>query len=270
MENFTQSFVTLNLSQFPEALIESELFGHRKGAFTGAVEDHAGILQRCSHHGAIFLDEIGEVSHPIQIKLLKVLEERRFSPVGSHEVYRFDGRIVAATNRPVDDLVTNGIMRSDFYYRLCSDIITVAPLRDRIKDDPHELEDLLSVIVTKILGVEAPEVVDRLRSLIFAQIGLDYAWPGNVRELAQCVRRLLLNQRYKGLPAEGTGRSSRFVMDLAKGSIDAQTLVKRYCHSLYRRHGTYGEVARRTKLDRRTVKKYITDYIQAFNAQGGI
>ena len=105
IESFAQSFVTLNLSQFPEALIESELFGHRKGSFTGAVEDHEGILQRCSHHGAIFLDEIGEVSHPIQIKLLKVLEERLYSPVGSHEVHRFDGRIIAATNRSIDDLV---------------------------------------------------------------------------------------------------------------------------------------------------------------------
>ena len=190
--------------------------------------------------------------------------------MGSHEVYRFDGRIVAATNRPVEDLVTNGSMRSDFYYRLCSDIIPVAPLRDRIKDDPHELEDLLSVIVTKILGVEAPEVVDRLRGWIIEQIGLDYDWPGNVRELAQCVRRLLLNQSYKGLPVEGTGRSSRFAMDLAMGSLDAQTLVKRYCHSLYRRHGTYGEVARRTKLDRRTVKKYISEYTQNSNPQDGI
>ena len=262
-ESFAQSFVTLNLSQFSEALIESELFGHKKGAFTGAAEDHQGIFQRCSRYGAIFLDEIGEVSYPIQIKLLKVLEERLYSPVGSHEIHRFDGRIIAATNRPIDELVMKGLMRSDFYYRLCSDIITVAPLRDRIKDDPHELDDLLNVIVTKILGVESPEAVDHLLGLMMEQLGLDYDWPGNVRELAQCVRRLILNQNYKGLPAEGAGRSSRFVMDLDKGNIDAQTLLKRYCNSLYRRYGTYGEVARRTELDRRTVKKYITDYNQS-------
>jgi len=262
-ESFAQSFVTLNLSQFPEALIESELFGHKKGAFTGAVDDHEGILQRCSRYGAIFLDEIGEVSRPVQIRLLKVLEERLFSPVGSHEIRRFDGRIIAATNRPIGDLVTKGLIRSDFYYRLCSDIITVAPLRDRIQDDPHELGDLLDVIVTKILGVDAPAVVENLRSLIIEQVGLNYEWPGNVRELAQCVRRLILNQRYNGLPADGTGRSTRFVMDFGKGNIDAQTLLKRYCNSLYRRYGTYGEVARRTKLDRRTVKKYITDYNQS-------
>lgn len=259
-ESFVQSFVTLNLSQFSEALIESELFGHKKGAFTGAVDDHEGILQRCSRYGAIFLDEIGEVSYPIQIKLLKVLEERLYSPVGSHEIHRFDGRIIAATNRSVDGLLKKGLMRSNFYYRLCSDIITVAPLRDRIKADPRELDDLLNVIVGKILGVEAPEVVDHLLGLMTEQPGINYDWPGNVRELAQCVRGLILNQRYKGLPAEGAGRSSPFVMDLDKGNIDAQTLLKRYCNSLYRRYGTYGEVARRTKLDRRTVKKYITDY----------
>jgi DNA-binding NtrC family response regulator len=267
IESFAQSFVTLNLSQFPEALIESELFGHKKGAFTGAVDDHEGVLQRCSQYGAIFLDEIGEVSFPIQIKLLKVLEERLYSPVGSHEIHRFDGRIIAATNRAIDELVRNGLMRSDFYYRLCSDIITVAPLRDRIKDDPHELNDLLNVIVTKILGVETPEVVDQLRSLIVEQLGLDYDWPGNVRELAQCVRRLLLNQIYQVLPVAGDGRSSQFAIDLDHGNIDAQTLVRRYCNSLYRRFGTYGEVARRTKLDRRTVKKYVTDYNRDSKAQ---
>jgi DNA-binding NtrC family response regulator len=121
----------------------------------------------------------------------------------------------------------------------------------------------------KILGVQAPEVVDHLLSLIVEQIGLEYDWPGNVRELSQCVRRLLLNQNYEGLPAERTGRSSRFVMDLDKGTINAQTLVRRYCHSLYRRYGTYGEVARRTKLDRCTVKKYITDYNQTPDDSAG-
>ena len=262
IESFARSFVTLNLSQFSESLIESELFGHRKGAFTGAVEDHDGVLKGCSRYGAIFLDEIGEISHPIQIKLLKVLEERIYSPVGSHESQRFDGRIIAATNRSISDLVMTGRMRSDFYYRLCSDTITVAPLRDRIRDDPLELEDLINVIVTRILGLQAPAVVKNLLELVVEEVGLNYEWPGNVRELAQCVRRLLLNRQYEGLLQEADRRSTQFDMDFYRGNIDAQTLVKRYCHSLYRRYGTYGEVARRTKLDRRTVKKYITEYNQ--------
>lgn len=265
VESFTQSFVTMNLSQFPESLIESELFGHRKGAFTGAIEDHEGIFHRCSKHGAIFLDEIGEVSAPIQIKLLKVLEERIFSPVGSHKVYRFDGRIIAATNRTFDDITNRRVMREDFYYRLCSDLITVPPLRQRIREDPGELEDLLEVIVGKILGTNAPEIMAKVRDLIIEQLGLNYEWPGNVRELAQCVRRMLLNRCYEITQYPTSKPISQLAMHIDKGDIDAQSLVKRYCQWLYQQFGTYGEVARRTHLDRRTVKKYITDCIQNEN-----
>jgi len=95
-ESFTKSFLQINLSQYTESLIESELFGHRKGAFTGAVESHDGALSLCSPHGTIFLDEIGDVSVPVQIKLLQVLQDRVYSPVGSHEKRRFQGRIIAA------------------------------------------------------------------------------------------------------------------------------------------------------------------------------
>lgn len=109
-ESFARSFVSINLSQFPEALIESELFGHQKGAFTGAVNDHKGVLAQSSPWGAIFLDEIGEVSIPVQIKLLKVLEERKFFPVGSHASHRFEGRIIAATNRPIEEITEKAIL----------------------------------------------------------------------------------------------------------------------------------------------------------------
>jgi len=93
-ESFTKTFIEINLSQFPETLIESELFGHKKGAFTGAVDSHNGLFSLSSPYGSIFLDEIGDVSVPIQIKLLKILQDRIFSPVGSHEKLRFDGRVI--------------------------------------------------------------------------------------------------------------------------------------------------------------------------------
>src|SRR5467141_1140269 len=121
--NFTDSFIAINLSQFPETLIESELVGHRKGSFTGAIDHHQGVFERCSAHGALFLDEIGEVSIPVQIKLLQVLQERTFTPLGGHEKRRFSGRVIAATNRRLDALRRDGRFRDDFFYRLCSDVI---------------------------------------------------------------------------------------------------------------------------------------------------
>ena len=142
--SFTTTFTATNLSQFPESLIESELFGHRKGAFTGAIDNHQGIFERCSKHGTLFLDEIGDVSLPTQLKLLNVLQERHFTPVGSHKTVRFEGRVVAATNCPLNELRRQGRFREDFYYRLCSDVIEVPPLRERIDVESRPIMDAFS------------------------------------------------------------------------------------------------------------------------------
>ncbi|MCF8029239.1 MAG: sigma 54-interacting transcriptional regulator, partial [Desulfobacteraceae bacterium] len=186
-ESFTRSFVSLNLSQFPETLIESALFGHKKGAFTGAVEDYQGAFESCSPYGAILLDEIGEVSAPIQIKLLQVLQERIFTPVGSQRQSRFKGRVIAATNRPLEDIRDRKIFRDDFYYRLCSDVITVPPLRRRIRENPEELDLLLNFTVERLVGKPSPELVEMVRNAVDQEMGEDYPWPGNVRELEQFV-----------------------------------------------------------------------------------
>jgi DNA-binding NtrC family response regulator len=264
-ESFTESFIFLNLSQFPENLIESELFGHKKGAFTGAVEDYEGLFDRCSRHGAIFLDEIGEVSIPVQIKLLQVLQERVFSPVGSHDEHRFQGRVIAATNRPLEQLRGQGRMRDDVFYRLCSDIITVPPLRQRIQEDPAELDDLLAHTVQRMLGKPSPQLSKRVRRVIDRHLGPDYAWPGNVRELEQCVRQVLLNQTYLGdQGADSADLDSKLIQGIQQGNIEAQQLLAGYCYLLYRRHGTYEAVARRARLDRRTVKRYVDEWKQTY------
>ncbi|MDM8542105.1 sigma 54-interacting transcriptional regulator [Desulfococcaceae bacterium HSG9] len=262
VESFSRSFVSLNLSQFSETLIESELFGHKKGAFTGAAENRPGVFDLCSPHGAIFLDEIGEVRPSVQIKLLRVLEERVFYPVGSYTAHRFDGRIIAATNRPFNELHPRGLLRDDFFYRLCSDMIIVPPLRQRIREDAGELDDLLNFTVTRILGKPSPSLMQMTKSVIMKQLGKHYEWPGNVRELGQCVRRILLNRNYiqPGLQKTKQPDNSALAREIEAGRISAQRLLQSYCHILYERYGAYSEVARRTELDRRTVKKYILEW----------
>jgi DNA-binding NtrC family response regulator len=261
LESFPRAFVSLNLSQFPETLIESELFGHKKGAFTGAVKDFKGVFNRCSPHGAIFLDEIGEVSPQLQIKLLHVLQERAFCPVGSHEPARFEGRVIAATNRSIETIREKKIFRDDFYYRLSSDVIHVPPLRQRIQEDPKELDDLLVHTVRRLVGRSSPELVKIIREIVDRELGRDYPWPGNVRELEQCVRRIILSRHYEGRgKAQSNDLGAVLTQKLADGDIDAQRLVSGYCRMLYERCGTFEEVARRTHLDRRTVKKYIQEW----------
>jgi transcriptional regulator with PAS, ATPase and Fis domain len=257
-ESFMRGFIALNLSQFPETLIESELFGHRKGAFTGAVEAHEGVLARCSPHGAIFLDEIGEVSAPVQIKLLQVLQERTFCPVGSHESVRFRGRVIAATNRPMEMLRGRGMFRDDFYYRLCSDVIHVPPLRRRLQEDSGELRQLLDHAVANMLGGSAAELADMIEATILRTVGAKYSWPGNVRELEQAVRRILLTGHYAGsAPPAKQDLLDRLVTGLETEALDADALLAGYCALLYENAGNYEAVARQTNLDRRTVKKYV-------------
>ena len=257
-ESFTRGFISLNLSQFPETLIESELFGHRKGAFTGAVEAHAGIFARCSTHGAIFLDEIGEVAEPLQIKLLQILQERTFTPVGSHERQRFAGRVIAATNRSLDELRREGKFRDDFYYRLCSDVILVPSLRQRLGEHPRELDLLLTELVRRLTGHSDDALTARVAKALRKSPGADYAWPGNVRELEQAVRRVLLTGHYAAQAAPAAaGAQARFLAALESGALTADEVLAGYCARLHEQLGSYEEVARRTQLDRRTVRRYI-------------
>ncbi len=259
-ESFARAFVSINLSQYSDSLIESELFGHRKGSFTGAIEHHDGVLARCSPYGAIFIDEIGDVSIPVQVKLLQVLQDRAFSPVGGHDRLRFRGRVIAATNRPIADLRESGDFRDDFFYRLCSDIIVVPTLRQRIEEDPGEMGVMLSGLVERLTGVRSPYLTQVIQDSLTRSPGSAYGWPGNVRELEQAARRILLTGSYMAQPVGHVDVGlAPLIRAIESGSLDAEQLVAAYCRSLYQRHGTYEAVARLTRLDRRTAKRHITE-----------
>ena len=259
-ESFVHAFNSLNLSQFPESLLESELFGHTKGAFTGAVDNYQGVFDRCSPHGSIFLDEIGEIPNHVQIKLLQVLQERIFTPVGSHVKCRFQGRVIAATNKSVKDILDGKVFRDDFYYRLCSDIIEVPPLRERIQEDPAELDTLLDFTVKRMTGHKSENLIERVKRVINKHLGSNYKWPGNVRELEQCVRSVLLRRTYQGEalnPKQPVSLTDQLVAGIQNKTIDISSLISGYCAMLYEDLGTYEKVAKKTGLDRRTIKKYI-------------
>ena len=177
--------VTVNCAAIPDSLLESELFGHKKGAFTNATSDREGRFRQAAG-GTIFLDEIGEMKLDLQAKLLRVLQEREFQPVGSNETIKGDFRVVAATNQELENHVEKGLFRKDLYYRLSVFPIQVAPLRER-KEDILELvnhfifefnEDRL----TEISGLST-NVITSLQS---------YDWPGNIRELRNVVERMVI------------------------------------------------------------------------------
>ena len=208
----------------------------------------------------MFLDEIGDISIPIQIKLLQVLEERTFTPVGSHELKRFEGRVIAATNRSIEALRSEGRFRDDFFYRLCSDVIIVPTLRQRIEESPSELELMVNLLITRITGEENLKLTDMVMETLSKDLPEGYKWPGNVRELGQAIRRIFLTQHYEGdFLITKPNLEDETVEGINNGSLTATQLLNKYCNLLYQRFGTYQDVARRTGLDPRTVKKYLQD-----------
>ncbi len=253
-----QTFTATNLSELSESLIESGLFGHRKGAFTGAVGDHEGLFARCDAYATLFLDEIGDVSLPSQTKLLRVLQERTFTPVGSHKPQRFEGRIVAATNRSLEELMGGDGFRRDFFYRLSGNIIRLPTLRERIADTPEELEELVAALLSRMTGEAAVVLHERIMDALDA-LPAGYPWPGNVRELEQALRRVILNGCFvpDALPGGPESGADPWLAATEAGTLDAADLLAGYCRRLYDRLGTFEAVARVTGLDRRTVKRHI-------------
>jgi transcriptional regulator with AAA-type ATPase domain len=259
--DFTTLFFPLSIEALPETLVESELFGHRRGAFTGAMEDRAGWLEGCPRAGTVFLDEIGELAPSIQVKLLRVLQERTFARVGETRGRPFSGKLLAATHRDPADLLRKGRMRGDFYYRICSDLVQVPSLRERLDDDPAELEELVRHLCRRNLGEEPGGLVEEVCGWIEPNLGPKYAWPGNIRELEQCVRNVLVRGSYRPPPelpeaADPFDETARAMRD---GRLSADEALSRYCTWVYARSGSYLEAARRLGLDRRTVKARVDE-----------
>ncbi len=178
--------------------------------------------------------------------------------MGSHAQKRFSGRVIAATNRSLEEVRGDNRMRDDFFYRLCSDVVIVPPLRQRIAEQPGELETLVGLLVERMTGEPSAELTGMVLETLGRDLPRDYAWPGNVRELEQAVRRVLLKRRYEtGTGLHAATSEERFLDQFHGGTLDARSLLHHYCRLLYDRHGTYEEVARRTGLDRRTVKKHV-------------
>lgn len=175
-------FLAVNCGAIPEPLLESELFGHVKGAFTGAVRDHRGLFQE-AEGGTVFLDEIGDMPLPLQVKLLRVLEERQVRPVGSARSFPIDVRIVSATHRPLEEEISSGRFREDLYYRLNVATLVLPPLADRRDDIPLLAQHFLQKLgerYGKTLGGFAPEALELLVAA---------PWPGNIRQLYNVIEQ---------------------------------------------------------------------------------
>ena len=263
--DYADSFRPVNLSALAPALIESELFGHMKGSFTGAVSDRVGYLETCGGHGTVFLDEIGELDPSIQVKLLRVLQSGGFHRVGESELERyFAGKLVAATNRDLPEEMRRRRFREDLYYRLCADMVTTPSLREQLAETPGDLPNLVRFLARRILP-DSVEEAERLTSEVVEWIERNleenYAWPGNMRELEQCARNIMIRKTYvppgpasANAPADSRGT---FAEKAATGSFSSDELVRHYFTLVYADTGSYEAAAEKLQVDWRTVRKKV-------------
>ncbi|MCC6216243.1 MAG: sigma 54-interacting transcriptional regulator [Polyangiaceae bacterium] len=228
-------FVAVNCGAIPEALLESELFGHARGAFTGAVATKQGRVAQAAG-GTLFLDEVGELPLALQVKLLRVLQAHEFSPIGDTKVLRADCRVVAATNVDLEAAVAEGSFREDLYYRLDVVRLEVPPLRERVEDIPLLVEHFLDRARSRVGRRDVEGISPAALDLLVA-----YGWPGNVRELENTIERALLLARGPqiepgDLPArvKGLGSEQRFDTKLPEVGTDLRRAVESFENGLIR------------------------------------
>uniref|UniRef100_A0A7V4G9C0 Sigma-54-dependent Fis family transcriptional regulator n=1 Tax=Desulfobacca acetoxidans TaxID=60893 RepID=A0A7V4G9C0_9BACT len=259
-----REFVPVDCSALVETLLESELFGHVKGSFTGAHQTKHGLFE-LANHGTFFFDEISNLSLNIQAKLLRVIQEREFMPVGSQKRLKLDIRIIASSNRDLREAVRDGTFREDLFYRLSVIPIHLPPLRERTGDLPLLVDHFIRKNTLKakreVRGVSAPAL-----KLLAA-----YPWPGNVRELEHTIERILILEDGdlilpEHLPSFITGRQGEFQV-FSDGELALEEVERRYIQFILRRtQGNRSEAARILGINRKTlgqkIKKYAlrTDY----------
>jgi len=221
--------VPVNCAAIPESLLESELFGHLKGAFTGATTNRIGRFE-AANGGTLFLDEIGDMSPALQVKLLRVLQEHEFEPVGSNKSRKVDVRVIAATNRRLEDMVSQSKFREDLFYRLSVIPIRIPPLRERLEDIPllgNYFLDTFCRLRKRKLRPLGPEILDAFKR---------HEWPGNVRELENLIERLVilaegdritmedLPEKFQGAPIVEAAAP----IELPVGGVDFNLIVEEY------------------------------------------
>ncbi len=254
VDPYTQCFLPVQLSAMPQNILESELFGHRRGAFTGAAHDREGYLASCPASGVVFLDEIGDINLEIQVKLLRLLQNRSFQKIGENHISQFKGRIIAATNRELLSMCDDGFFRQDLYYRLCADRLSTVPLRELIAGDQHELERFIFMASAKLLdGEDISSFAQFATGWIKDNLSLNYSWPGNVRELEQCIRNLIIRGHYR------PSNLYQDPLDEALRSFDGpiNELLKCYAQILLQRHGSISKASQAAQIDPRTLKNYL-------------
>jgi two-component system, NtrC family, response regulator GlrR len=218
-------FVAVNCGAIPEGLLESELFGHKKGSFTGAVSDRRGLFQ-AAQGGTLFLDEIGDMPLPLQVKLLRALEERKIRPVGSHEQYDVDVRVIAATHRKLEERIASGEFREDLYYRLNVVKLYIPTLAERREDIPLLANAFLSRLGTRYRRERLALSPEAMQLLVSA------AWPGNVRQLLNVIEQAVALAATEVIPeslvrqALDAGDTALTPLDEARRAFERDYLVR--------------------------------------------
>jgi len=252
-----EPFVTVDCTTLVESLLETELFGHRKGAFTGAVQSKLGRLELAGS-GTVFLDEVGDLLPNLQAKFLRFLEYREFTRVGGSSVRRFDARIIAATNRNLQDMVQRGLFRQDLYFRLRVAAIQVPPLRERRADIP----DLMRFFLAKInreLDARVWRAEERITELLQS-----YSWPGNVRELKNALTTAVLESRgevllFDAVEAALKGRTAQLFPAPELCSMD-EVEREHIRVAMQQSRGNLSAAARALGISRPTLRKRLKKY----------